>query len=38
MEKKVGFGKILLHLILTLATGGLWLVGLIIYYLLSNSK
>lgn len=31
-------GRILLHTLLTLVTGGLWLVVLVIKFLLDNSK
>lgn len=33
-NKKVGLGKILFHLVMTFLTGGLWLLGLIIWKLL----
>lgn len=36
-DKKRGFFELLLDFILTLATGGLWLVWILIRYLRSNS-
>lgn len=32
-KKKVGLGKILFHMIMTFLTGGLWLLGLLIWKL-----
>lgn len=37
-SRKVSKFAILIHVILTLCTGGLWLIPLAIWYLLSNSK
>lgn len=36
--RKVGLFKILVHTALTILTGGLWLVVLIIKFMLSNSR
>lgn len=36
-KKSVGLGTVLLHVVLTLATGGLWLVGLGIWWILNNA-
>jgi hypothetical protein len=35
-KKKIGLGAILLHTILTLLTGGLWLIVLLIIFLRNN--
>lgn len=35
-KQGAGFWKIMLHLFLTLLTGGLWLVGLIIWYVVKK--
>jgi hypothetical protein len=37
-RRRVGLGKILFHTIMTFITGGLWLVGLFIWFLVSNSR
>lgn len=37
MPQRVGFGRLLLHVILTAITGGGWLVVLLIRYLLARS-
>lgn len=37
-EGKVGLGSILLHVILTLVTGGLWLIVLVVIALLKHNK
>lgn len=41
MSRKTGRPSImmfLVHVVLTIATGGLWLVGMIIWYIMSNKK
>lgn len=38
MARRVSKGKILLHVILTFLTGGLWLIALLIWFFLSNSR
>lgn len=37
MSQRVGFGRLLLHVVLTAVTGGAWLVVLLIRYLLVRS-
>jgi hypothetical protein len=37
-RNKVGSGRVLLHVILTVLTGGLWLIVLFIKFLMSNSR
>ncbi|MFF2316962.1 hypothetical protein ACFVTE_11890 [Arthrobacter sp. NPDC058097] len=37
-KKSYGFGKLLLDVILTLLTGGLWLIVILIKFLRSNSR
>jgi len=37
-RKETGCGMLLLHIILTVLTGGLWLVVLFIKFLMSNSR
>jgi hypothetical protein len=37
-RKKAGTGMVLLHVILTVLTGGLWLIVLFIKFLMSNSR
>ncbi|WP_263428241.1 hypothetical protein [Arthrobacter sp. NicSoilB8] len=37
-KKSYGFGSLLLDVILTLLTGGLWLVVILIKFLRSNSR
>ena len=37
-NKKYGFGNLLLDVILTLCTGGLWLIVILIKFLRSNSR
>lgn len=36
--RKIGLGKILVHTLLTLLTGGFWLIVLVIWFLISNSR
>ena len=38
MARRVSKGKILFHVIMTILTGGLWLIALVIWFLLSNSR
>lgn len=38
MARRVSKGKILFHVILTILTGGLWLIPLAIWFFLSNSR
>ena len=37
-RRKSGSGMLLVHVVLTLLTGGLWLVVLFIKFLMSNSR
>lgn len=37
-NSRVGLGAVLFHTVMTLITGGLWLVGLLIWWMLSNGR
>lgn len=37
-KSKVGMGSVLLHTILTICTGGAWLVVLLIWWLLAGTR
>lgn len=37
-RKRIGFLGVTFHVIMTLLTGGLWLVGIVIYYLINRSR
>lgn len=37
-KSKVGLGSILLHTILTIVTGGAWLIILLIWFLVSGTR
>lgn len=38
MGKRQGLGQFMFHFIMTFITGGVWLVGLLIWYVLRNKN
>lgn len=37
-KKPIGFWGVLFHTVMTILTGGLWLVGVVIYFLINRAR
>lgn len=37
-RRRIGFWGVTFHVIMTLITGGLWLLGIIIYFLINSAR